>query len=155
MQRAIDDARKKGFLGKNILGSDFDFDCEIVRGGGAFVCGESSALMASIEGKVGEPRVKYIRSVVKGLFDQPTVLNNVETLANIPYILTHGGETFAKMGTKGSKGTKVFSLVGKVNPTRVGIPNRRWDSSWQGLQGSSNRRTFRGVYPGKPAGFAH
>jgi len=117
VQAAIDDARERGYLGRNILGSGFDFDCEIVRGGGAFVCGESSALMASIEGKVGEPRVKYIRSVEKGLFDKPTVLNNVETLANVPYILTHGGAEYAKLGTEGSKGTKVFSLVGKVNRT--------------------------------------
>ena len=79
MEEAIASARRSGFLGKNILGSDFHFDCEIVRGGGAFVCGESSALMSSIEGKPGEPRVKYTRSVEKGLFDQPTVLNNVET----------------------------------------------------------------------------
>lgn len=117
MEEAIASARRSGFLGKNILGSDFHFDCEIVRGGGAFVCGESSALMSSIEGKPGEPRVKYTRSVEKGLFDQPTVLNNVETLANVPYILVHGGASFAKLGTEGSKGTKVFSLVGKVNRT--------------------------------------
>ena len=155
MQRAIDDARKKGFLGKNILGSDFDFDCEIVRGGGAFVCGESSALMASIEGKVGEPRVKYIRSVVKGLFDQPTVLNNVETLANIPYILTHGGETFAKMGTKGSKGTKVFSLVGKVNRTGLvevpmGITLR--ELVYQIGGGIPADKAFKAVQTGGPSG---
>jgi NADH:ubiquinone oxidoreductase subunit F (NADH-binding)/NAD-dependent dihydropyrimidine dehydrogenase PreA subunit/(2Fe-2S) ferredoxin len=117
VQKAINEARKNGYLGKNILNSGFGFDCEIVRGGGAFVCGESSALMSSIEGKVGEPRVKYIRSVEKGLFEKPTVLNNVETLANIPYILTHGGEEYAKLGTEGSKGTKVFSLVGKVKRT--------------------------------------
>jgi len=117
VQKAIDEARKMGYLGENILNSGFNFDCEIVRGGGAFVCGESSALMSSIEGKVGEPRVKYIRSVEKGLFEKPTVLNNVETLANIPYILLHGGDEYAKLGTEGSKGTKVFSLVGKVERT--------------------------------------
>ena len=117
MQQAIDAARENGYLGKNIMNSGFDFDCEIVRGGGAFVCGESSALMASIEGKVGEPRVKYIRSTEKGLFDKPTVLNNVETLANVSYILAHGWKSFASVGTENSKGTKVFSLVGKVNRT--------------------------------------
>ncbi len=117
MQNALDEARSHNYLGKNILNSGFDFDCEIVRGGGAFVCGESSALMASIEGKVGEPRVKYIRSVEKGLFEKPTVLNNVETLANIPFILTNGGAKFAEVGTDHSKGTKVFSLVGKVKRT--------------------------------------
>ncbi len=114
VQTAIDAARAKGFLGKNILNSNRSFDVEIVRGGGAFVCGESSALMASIEGRVGEPRVKYIRSTTKGLFDKPTVLNNVETLANVPYILSFGAQAFANIGTEGSKGTKVFSLVGKV-----------------------------------------
>ncbi len=92
MQIAIDNAREHGYLGKDILGSSFEFDLEIVRGGGgAFVCGESSALMASIEGNVGEPRAKYIRSVEKGLWDQPTVLNNVETWANIPPIIINGG----------------------------------------------------------------
>lgn len=117
MQTAIDNAREHGFLGKNILGSGFDFDLEIVRGGGAFVCGESSALMASIEGNVGEPRAKYIRSVEKGLWDQPTVLNNVETWANIPPIILNGAEWFKGIGTDKNSGTKVFSLVGKVKNT--------------------------------------
>ena len=155
VQRAIDDARAKGYLGKNILGSGFDFDCEIVRGGGAFVCGESSALMASIEGKVGEPRVKYIRSVEKGLFDKPTVLNNVETLANVPYILTHGGDEYAKMGTEGSKGTKVFSLVGKVNRTGLvevpmGITLRELVFEIGG--GIPNNGRFKAVQTGGPSG---
>lgn len=110
IQKAIDDCREAGLLGE-------DFDLEIVRGGGAFVCGESTALMQSIEGKVGEPRAKYIRSVQRGLWDQPTVLNNVETLASIPVILKEGGEKYAKIGTDRSKGTKVFALVGKVNST--------------------------------------
>jgi NADH-quinone oxidoreductase subunit F len=117
MQLAIDCARDHGYLGKNILGSGFDFDLEIIRGGGAFVCGESSALMASIEGNVGEPRAKYIRSVEKGLWDKPTVLNNVETWANIPPIITNGAEWFKNIGTNNNSGTKVFSLVGKVKNT--------------------------------------
>lgn len=117
MQTAIDSAKAHGFLGKNILGSGFDFDLEIVRGGGAFVCGESSALMASIEGNVGEPRAKYIRSVERGLWDKPTVLNNVETWANIPPIILNKAEWFKKIGTVKNSGTKVFSLVGKVKNT--------------------------------------
>lgn len=117
MQLALDNARKLGYLGNNILDSGFRFDLEIVRGGGAFVCGESSALMASIEGNVGEPRAKYIRSVEKGLWDQPTVLNNVETWANIPPIITNGAEWFNEIGCERNSGTKVFSLVGKVKNT--------------------------------------
>ncbi|HPW99800.1 MAG TPA: NADH-quinone oxidoreductase subunit NuoF [Sedimentibacter sp.] len=117
MQTAIDNAGKQGFLGKNILDSGFDFELEIVRGGGAFVCGESSALMASIEGNVGEPRAKYIRSVEKGLWDKPTVLNNVETWANIPPIILKGAQWFNQIGIEKNSGTKVFSLVGKVKNT--------------------------------------
>lgn len=117
MSEAIKQAKTHGFLGTNILGSGFDFDITIVRGGGSFVCGESTALMASIEGKVGEPRAKYIHSTEKGLWGQPTVLNNVETWANIPVIINKGGKWFSSIGTEKSKGTKVFSLVGKVNNT--------------------------------------
>jgi len=117
MKMAIAQAREKGYLGKNIMGSGFDFDIDIVRGGGAFVCGESTALMSSIEGKVGEPRAKYIHSTEKGLWGQPTVLNNVETWANIPEIIVKGGDWYSSIGTEKSKGTKVFSLVGKVKNT--------------------------------------
>jgi NADH:ubiquinone oxidoreductase subunit F (NADH-binding) len=117
LQKAITAAREKGFLGQNILGSGYEFDIKISRGGGAFVCGESSALMRSVEGKVGEPRAKYIRSVEKGLYEEPTVLNNVETWANVPEIIIKGADWYAGFGTAGSKGTKVFSLVGKVNNT--------------------------------------
>ncbi|MCD6569566.1 MAG: NAD(P)H-dependent oxidoreductase subunit E [Deltaproteobacteria bacterium] len=123
MKTAIEDARGLGLLGKNILGSNFDFDIKISRGGGAFVCGESSALMRSIGGNVGEPRAKYIRSVEKGLYDKPTVLNNVETWANVPLIITGGVQGYRKVGTKGSPGTKVFSLAGKVvNTGLVEVP---------------------------------
>jgi NADH-quinone oxidoreductase subunit F len=114
---ALAEARKYGLLGENIMGSGFDFDIQISRGGGAFVCGESSALMRSLEGKTGEPRAKYVHSTEKGLFDLPTVLNNVETWAGIGAIIDRGGEWFASMGTEKSKGTKAFSLVGKVKNT--------------------------------------
>jgi NADH:ubiquinone oxidoreductase subunit F (NADH-binding)/(2Fe-2S) ferredoxin len=114
---AIQEARKYGLLGRDIMGSGFDFDVRISRGGGAFVCGESSALMRSLEGKIGEPRAKYVHSTDKGLFDLPTVLNNVETWAGIGAILDRGGDWFASMGTERSKGTKAFSLVGKVKNT--------------------------------------
>ncbi len=117
MNRAILQAKEQNYLGENILGSRHSFDIEIVRGGGAFVCGESSALMASIEGKAGEPRAKYIRSAEYGLWGQPTVLNNVETWANIPVIIEKGCKWFSGIGSKGNSGTKVFSLVGKVKNT--------------------------------------
>ena len=114
---AIQQAREMGLLGKNILGSGFDFDVKISRGGGAFVCGESSALAASIGGDVGEPRAKHIHLVESGLWDRPTNLNNVETWANVPVIILNGATWYAGIGTEGSKGTKIFSLVGKVNNT--------------------------------------
>lgn len=114
---AIEQARSAGLLGNSIAGSDFSFDIKINRGAGAFVCGESTALMQSVEGKVGEPRAKYIRSAERGLYDQPTVLNNVETFANIPEIINKGGEWFSAVGTKDNTGTKVFSVVGKVKNT--------------------------------------
>ncbi len=118
MQRAIDALEAAGLLGDNILGKpNFSFKVTISRGGGAFVCGESTALMRSIEGKIGEPRAKYTRSVIKGLYDKPTVLNNVETWACVPPILENGYEWFANKGTKKSPGTKAFSLVGKVKNT--------------------------------------
>ncbi len=114
---AIQQARELGLLGKNILGSGFDFDLKISKGGGAFVCGESTALIASIEGNAGEPRAKHIHTVVSGLWDRPTNLNNVETWANIPVIINKGSGWYTKIGTEESKGTKIFSLVGRVNNT--------------------------------------
>jgi len=116
-QMAISKAEEYGFLGKNILGSGFDFTVKINRGGGAFVCGESTALIASLEGKVGEPRAKYVHTSEKGLWDKPTNLNNVETWANVPVIINKGSEWYSSIGIDGSKGTKIFSLVGKVNNT--------------------------------------
>ena len=114
---AIEQAREAGLLGKNILGSNFSFDIDIRLGAGAFVCGEATALMNSIEGKRGEPRPKPPRSTEKGLWDCPTVLNNVETFANIPQIILNGPEWFSSIGTERSNGTKVFALGGKIENT--------------------------------------
>ncbi len=117
LQKAIEDAREAGILGKNIFGTDFDFDMEIRLGAGAFVCGEETALMTSIEGNRGEPRPRPPYPAVKGLYNSPTVENNVETFANIPQIILRGAEWFASMGTERSKGTKVFALGGKIEHT--------------------------------------
>ena len=123
IQNAINQARDYGLLGQNILGTDFNFDLEIRLGAGAFVCGEETALIASIEGKRGTPSPRPPYPSVKGLWGKPTVINNVETLANIPYILLKGPKFFAKIGTKDSKGTKVFSLTGKVkNSGLIEVP---------------------------------
>ena len=117
LQIAIGEAREMGFLGKDIFGSGFDFDLDIRLGAGAFVCGEETALMTSIEGKRGEPRPRPPFPAEKGLFGKPSVLNNVETYANIPQIILNGPEWFSSMGTEKSKGTKVFALGGKINNT--------------------------------------
>jgi NADP-reducing hydrogenase subunit HndC len=117
LQKAIDDAREYGLLGKNIFNSGFDFDLFIRLGAGAFVCGEETALMTSIEGNRGEPRPRPPYPAVKGLFGKPTTENNVETFANIPQIILNGAEFFNTMGTENSKGTKVFALGGKINNT--------------------------------------
>lgn len=114
---AVKQIREYGLLGKNILGSGFDFDIAVHQGAGAFVSGESSALMSAIEGDVGEPRPKYIRTAVSGIHGKPSNLNNVETWANVPLIISKGADWFSSIGTEGSKGTKIFSLVGKVNNT--------------------------------------
>ena len=155
LQMAIDRLRQAGLLGENILGSGFAFDIQINRGGGAFVCGESSALMRSVEGKVGEPRAKYIHSTDKGLYDQPTVLNNVETYVNLPWIINHGAEEFSKIGNKGNTGTKAFSLVGKVVNTGLievpmGTPLREIIFDIGG--GIPDGRKFKAVQTGGPSG---
>ncbi|NIR87376.1 NADH-quinone oxidoreductase subunit NuoF, partial [Candidatus Bathyarchaeota archaeon] len=155
LQIAIDQAREYGFLGKDILNSGFDFDIKINRGGGAFVCGESSALIASIEGKMGEPRAKYIHTVKKGLWDKPTNLNNVKTWASVPLIIKNGAEWFAEIGTEKSKGTAVFSLVGKVNNTGLvevpmGTPLKHiiYDIGGGIIEG----KNFKAVQTGGPSG---
>ncbi len=117
LQLAIDQAEELGILGDHILGTDFSFHLHINKGAGAFVCGEGSALTASIEGKRGMPRVKPPRTVEKGLFEKPTVLNNVETYANVPMIIVKGADWFTSVGTAGSSGTKAFALTGDVNHT--------------------------------------
>jgi NADH-quinone oxidoreductase subunit F len=114
LRAALAQARERGLLGADILGSGFGFDIRINQGAGAFVCGESTALTASIEGHRGMPRGKHIRTVAHGLWGQPTNLNNVESYANVPWIINHGAEAFAARGTETSKGTKIFSLTGKV-----------------------------------------
>jgi NADH-quinone oxidoreductase subunit F len=155
LQEAIEQARAEKLLGDDLFGTGFAFDIKIARGAGAFVCGESSALMRSVAGEIGEPRAKYIRSVVKGLYDQPTVLNNVESLANIPVIIDKGADWFAKIGTAKSTGTKAFSLVGKVKNTGLievpmGMTLRQIIFDIGG--GIIDDRPFKAVQTGGPSG---
>lgn len=155
MEIAIKQAKELGLLGKNILGSGFDFDVTIHKGAGAFVSGESSALMAAIEGTVGEPRPKYVHTSEKGVWDKPSVLNNVETWADIPLIINNGAEWFASIGTEGSKGTKIFALAGKVNNTGLvevpfGVTLR--DIIFKIGGGIPNGKKFKGVQTGGPSG---
>ena len=155
LQKAIDQAEKAGLLGENILGSGFSFNIQINRGAGAFVCGESTALFTSIEGRAGEPRAKYIRSVERGLWNRPTVLNNVETWANVPVIIERGGSWFADIGVPGSTGTKVFSLVGKVN--NVGLVEVPMGTSLSDIVekiggGVPRKDRFKAVQTGGPSG---
>ncbi|MFH0903784.1 MAG: NADH-quinone oxidoreductase subunit NuoF [Methanobacteriota archaeon] len=152
---AIQQARESGLLSDNIMGSGFGFDVRINRGGGAFVCGESTALMASLEGKPGEPRAKYIHTSEKGLWDKPSNLNNVETWANVPLIINNGSSWFSSIGTDSSKGTKVFSLVGKINNTGLvevpmGITLREIIFDIGG--GIPRGRKFKAVQTGGPSG---
>ena len=152
---ALNQARDYGLLGENILGTGFNFAIEVFRGAGAFVCGESSALRASIEGKVPEPVSKVIHATEKGLWDKPTVLNNVETLANIPQIISRGAKWFSSIGTETSKGTKVFSLVGKVKNTGLvevpmGITLREIIYDIGG--GTPNSKKAKAVQTGGPSG---
>ena len=152
---AIKKAEEYGFLGKNILGSGFDFIVKVHRGAGAFVCGESTALMTALEGRAGEPRPKYIRSNIKGLWDRPSVLNNVETWANVPLIINKGADWFTQFGTEGSKGTKIFSLVGKITNTGLvevpmGMPLR--DIIYKIGGGIPGGKKFKAVQTGGPSG---
>ena len=152
---ALEQAREYGLLGQKVLGSDFSFDIRVSRGGGAFVCGESTALMASIEGKIGEPRSKHIHTAVSGLHDRPTNLNNVETWANVPLIINRGADWYSNIGTEGSKGTKIFSLVGKINNTGLievpmGITLREIIHDIGG--GIPKGKTFKAVQTGGPSG---
>ena len=152
---AIKKAEEYGFLGKNILGSGFDFKVIVHQGAGAFVCGESTALMTALEGRVGEPRPKYIRSNIKGLWEKPSVLNNVETWANVPLIINKGADWFTQYGTEGSKGTKIFSLVGKIVNTGLvevpmGMPLK--DIIYKIGGGIPGGKAFKAVQTGGPSG---
>lgn len=152
---AMEQARAVGLLGKNIMGTGLDFDIRINRGAGAFVCGESTALFLSIEGRPGEPRAKYIRSVERGLWDRPTVLNNVETWANLPVIIEKGGEWFSKIGPPHNTGTKAFSLVGKVKnvglvEVPMGVPLSTIVEDIGG--GIPDKGAFKAVQTGGPSG---
>ena len=152
---AIDQAREYGLLGKNIFETGFDFDLNIRLGAGAFVCGEETALMHSIEGKRGEPTARPPFPAVKGLFEKPTMLNNVETYANVAQIILHGADWFASMGTEKSKGTKVFALGGKINNTGLveipmGTPLRTIIYDIGG--GCPNGKKFKAVQTGGPSG---
>ena len=152
---AIRQAEAYGLLGSNILGSGFDFVVKVHRGAGAFVCGESTALMTALEGRVGEPRPKYIRSNVKGLWGKPSVLNNVETWANVPLIVNRGADWFTQIGTEGSKGTKIFSLVGKITNTGLvevpmGMPLS--DIIYKIGGGIPGGKRFKAVQTGGPSG---
>ena len=155
IQKAIADARDCGLLGENILGSNFSLDVEVRLGAGAFVCGEETALIASIEGRRGTPRPRPPYPSVKGLWGKPTVINNVETLANIPYIFLKGGEEFAKVGTATAKGTKVFAVTGKVRNSGLvevpmGITLR--EIVYDICGGTSSGKPVKAVQTGGPSG---
>mgnify|MGYP001155449238 CR=1 FL=1 len=152
---AIEQAREYGLLGQNIFGTDFSFDLEVRMGAGAFVCGEETALMQSVEGKRGQPRTRPPFPAVSGLFGKPTNINNVETYANVPQILLKGGEWFASMGTEKSKGTKTFAIAGKVKRTGLievplGITVREIVYDVGG--GVLNDKAFKAVQTGGPLG---
>ena len=152
---ALEKARELGLLGADILGSGFDFDIHISRGGGAFVCGESTALMVSLEGRAGRPKPKYIHTVEKGFRESPSNLNNVETFANVPVIINRGGGWYASIGTENSKGTKIFSLVGKVANT--GLVEVPMGTSLRTIiydigGGIPKKKEFKAVQTGGPSG---
>ena len=152
---ALEQAREYGFIGTDIMGSGFNFDVTVHKGAGAFVSGESSALMSAIEGNVGEPRPKYIRTAVSGIWERPSNLNNVETWATVPLILNNGADWFKSIGTENSSGTKIFSLVGKVNNTGLvevpmGITLREIIYDIGG--GIPGGKKFKAVQTGGPSG---
>ncbi|HQJ75590.1 MAG TPA: NADH-ubiquinone oxidoreductase-F iron-sulfur binding region domain-containing protein, partial [Bacteroidota bacterium] len=155
LSHAIEAAKKCGLIGKNIFGTDFCFDLEIRMGSGAFVCGEETALMNSIEGKRGEPRPRPPFPSDSGLWGKPSVLNNVETFANVPYILLHGGDTFASFGTEKSKGTKVFALAGAINISglvEVPVGTSLGELIYDIGNGIPNNKKFKAAQIGGPSG---
>ncbi|MFZ2448047.1 MAG: NADH-ubiquinone oxidoreductase-F iron-sulfur binding region domain-containing protein [Syntrophobacteraceae bacterium] len=152
---ALQQAREYGLLGENILGSGFSMDIFVNRGAGAFICGESTALMASLEGKIGEPRGKHIHTVEKGLWNRPSNLNNVETYANVPMIINKGPAWYSGIGTERSKGTKIFSVVGKINncglvEVAMGTPLKKIIFDIGG--GIPNKKKFKAIQTGGPSG---
>ncbi|MEW6482040.1 MAG: NuoF family protein [bacterium] len=152
---AIKEGEKLGFLGENILGSGFSFKIKVREGAGAFVCGEETALIASIEGKRGMPRPRPSYPIKSGLFGKPTLINNVETFANIPYIIQNGGDNYAKIGTKTSKGTKIFALAGKVKHTglvEVAMGTTLREIIFEIGGGILGEREFKAVQLGGPSG---
>ena len=155
LKTAIEKAQELGLLGDDILGSGFNFHLHVNRGAGAFVCGEGSALTSSIEGKRGMPRVKPPRTIEHGLWGKPTVLNNVETFANVAWIINNGGAAFAAMGTENSKGTKVFALTGKVQRgglVEVPMGNSLRDVIFDIAGGIKDGRSYKAVQMGGPSG---
>ncbi len=155
LETAMEQAREKGYLGKNIMGSGFSFDLRIKAGAGAFVCGEETALIASLEGERGMPRLKPPFPAQKGFWQRPTNINNVETFANVPFIISNGGETFGAMGTEKSKGTKVFALAGKIKKgglveVPMGLPLK--DVIFEIGGGIKNDKKFKAVQMGGPSG---
>jgi len=155
LEKAIEQARAKGFLGKNIFGTNYNFDMRIKAGAGAFVCGEETALIASLEGERGMPRLKPPFPAQKGYWQKPTNINNVETFANVPWIMTNGGAAFAAIGTEGSKGTKVFAVTGKVKKGGLveisnGLTIR--DVIFNISGGIRNDKEFKAVQMGGPSG---
>ncbi len=152
---ALAQARDRGLLGENILGTGFNFDMQIVRGAGAFVCGEETALIASIEGEIGSPRQRPPYPAQSGLWGRPTNINNVETWANVPVIIERGADWFAEIGTEGSKGTKVFTLVGKVQNTglvEVPMGTTLREIVYDIGGGIQKKRKFKAVQTGGPSG---
>lgn len=155
LEIAMEQAREKGFLGKNIFGSGWDFDIRIKAGAGAFVCGEETALIASLEGERGMPRLKPPFPAAKGYWQKPTNINNVETFANVPWILLNGGEAFGSMGTQQSKGTKVFALAGKIKKgglAEVPMGMTLRDVIYGIGGGIKNDKKFKAVQMGGPSG---
>jgi NADH-quinone oxidoreductase subunit F len=152
---ALQQARSFGLLGDNILGSGIKFDIDIVRGAGAFVCGEETALIKSIEGRMGEPRQRPPYPISKGIFGRPTCINNVETLANIPFIIRHGGDEFSRIGIEGNTGTKIFSLVGKIRNTglvEVPLGTLLKEVVYEIGGGSVGKTRIKAVQTGGPSG---
>jgi len=152
---AIQKSRSLGLLGDDILGSGFSFDVEIIRGAGAFVCGEETALIASVQGDIGSPRQRPPYPAQAGLWEKPTNINNVETWSNVPAIIRHGGKKFADIGTERSKGTKVFSLVGKVKNTglvEVPMGTTMREIVYDIGGGTEKKRKFKAVQTGGPSG---